>query len=172
VSEILEELPADLGVPILLVQHITPGFTEGLIEWLAQGTRLAVKLAETDESVRAGTVYVAPERSQIGITRTGRIRLAQEPAEGGFCPSAGYLFEAVAEAYGASAIGILLSGMGRDGAKGLLRLRNVGAVTIAQDEETSVVFGMPGEAVRVGAAQFVLPPERIAETVRALAKAR
>ncbi len=170
VSEILEGLPPDLGAPILVVQHIAPGFTEGFVEWLAQGTGLAVTLAETDESVRAGTVYVAPERFQMGITKTGRIRLVQEPAEDGFCPSACHLFESVAEAYGHSAIGILLTGMGRDGATGLLRLREAGAVTIAQDEETSVVFGMPGEAIRIGAAQYVLPPERIGEMVRTLAK--
>lgn len=170
ISAILEALPAGLGAPILLVQHIAPGFTEGLVEWLAQGTGLEVRLAETDESVRAGTVYVAPERFQMGITKAGRIRLAQEPAEDGFCPSAGYLFEAVAEAYGPSAVGILLTGMGRDGAKGLLRLREAGAVTIAQDEETSVVFGMPGEAVRLGAPQYVLPPDRIAEAIRSVVK--
>ena len=129
-----------------------------------------MKLAETDESVRAGTVYVAPEQFQLGITKAGRIRLAQEPAEDGFCPSAGYLFETVAEAYGPSAVGILLTGMGRDGAKGLLRLREAGAVTIAQNEETSVVFGMPGEAVRLGAPQYVLPPDRISEAIRSVVK--
>jgi two-component system chemotaxis response regulator CheB len=169
--EILEGLPGDLPFPVLVVQHIAHGFTEGLVEWFAQGTRLAVKLARADEAAVPGTVFVAPERFQMGITKAGRIRLGQDPAEDGFCPSAGYMFETVAEAYGASAIGILLTGMGRDGAKGLLRLREMGAVTIAQDEESSVVFGMPGEAIRIGAARHVLSPDRIAEMVLSLAKA-
>ena len=171
VFEILEGLPGDLPFPVLVVQHIARGFTEGLVEWFAQGTRLAVKLARADEPAVPGTVFVAPEGFQMGITRLGRIRLAREPGEDDFCPSAGHLFDSVAEAYGPAAIGVLLTGMGRDGATGLLRLRETGAVTIAQDEESSVVFGMPGEAVRIGAAQHVLPPDRIAEMVRSLAKA-
>jgi two-component system chemotaxis response regulator CheB len=170
VFEILEGLPGDVPFPVLVVQHIAHGFTEGLVEWFAQGTRLAVRVARADEPAVPGTVFVAPERFQMGITKAGRIRLVQDPADDGFCPSAGYLFEAVAEAYGPSAVGILLTGMGRDGAKGLLRLREMGAVTIAQDEESSVVFGMPGEAIRIGAARHVLPPDRIAEMIRALAK--
>jgi two-component system chemotaxis response regulator CheB len=169
-AEILEGLPGDLPFPVLVVQHTAHGFTEGLVDWLTHGTRLAVKLARSDEPALPGTVFVAPERLQMGITKSGRIRLVQEPAEDNFCPSAGHLFESVAEAFGPAAVGILLTGMGRDGAKGLLRLRERGAVTIAQDEETSVVFGMPGEAVRIGAAQHVLPPDRIAELVRSLAK--
>ena len=168
VAEILARLPPDLGVPILVVQHITPGFTAGLVEWLAQEARLTVKLAEPAESVRPGTVYLAPHGFQIGITTDGRIRLPKEPAEDGFSPSASHLFQSVAEAYGRSAIGILLTGMGRDGAKGLLRLREAGGVTIAQDKETSVIFGMPGEAVRLGAAMYVLSPEQIAGTIRSM----
>jgi two-component system chemotaxis response regulator CheB len=171
VSEILEGLPGDLPFPVLVVQHIAHGFTEGLVEWFARGTRLAVKLARADEPAAPGTVFVAPERFQMGITKLGRIRLALEPAEDNFCPSAGHLFDSVAEAYGPTAVGILLTGMGRDGATGLRRLREMGAVTITQDEESSVVFGMPAEAIRIGAARHVLPPDRIAEMVRSLARA-
>lgn len=167
-AAMLAGLPSDLGAPILIVQHIAPGFTEGLAAWLGQGTRLVVKLAEPGEAVRPGTVYLAPEGSQMGITGDGRIRLTKEPAEDGFRPSASCLFQSVAEAYGRSAIGILLTGMGRDGAKGLLRLREAGGMTIAQDEESSVVFGMPGEAIRLGAAEYVLSPERIVGTIRSL----
>lgn len=168
VAAILAALPRDLGVPILIVQHIAPGFTAGLAEWLGQGVRLAVKLAGPGEPVRPGTVYLAPEGLQLGITRDGRIRLTQEAAEDGFCPSASHLFQSVAEAYGRSAVGILLTGMGRDGAKGLLTLRQAGGVTVAQDEESSVIFGMPGEAVRVGAAEYVLSPEQISGMIRSL----
>ena len=86
VADILARLPRDLAAPILIVQHIAPGFTGGFAEWLAQGTRLAVKLAEPGEATRPGTVYLAPERAQTGITKDGRIRLTTEPAEDGFCP--------------------------------------------------------------------------------------
>ena len=168
VAAILAALPRDLGVPILVVQHIAPGFTAGLAEWLGQGVPLAVKVAGPGEQVRPGTVYLAPEGRHLGITRDGRIRLTQEAAEEGFCPSASHLFQSVAEAYGRSAVGILLTGMGRDGAKGLLTLRQAGGVTVAQDEESSVIFGMPGEAVRLGAAEHVLPPEQISGMIRFL----
>jgi two-component system chemotaxis response regulator CheB len=108
----------------------------------------------------------------MGLTHTGRISLKQESGDDGFCPSASYLFRSVAEVYGASAIGILLTGMGRDGAAGLRHLQEAGGVTIAQDEESSVVFGMPGEAVRLGAAAHVMPPRRIAHTICALVPCR
>ena len=169
VAEILRGLPRDLEVPILIVQHIAPGFTRGLSEWLGMETRLTVKLAEAGEAIRSGAVYLAPEGSQMGIAREGRIRLTKEPAEDHFCPSASYLFQSVAESYGRFAIGILLTGMGRDGAAGLKQLREAGGMTIAQDEESSVIFGMPGEAIRLGAAEYVLSPEQIAGTIRALA---
>jgi two-component system chemotaxis response regulator CheB len=168
IAEILARLPDDLAAPILVVQHIAPGFTQGLADWLGQGTRLAVKLAEVGEAVRNGTVYVAPEGSQMGITRDGRIRLTKDSGGDSFCPSASYSFQSVAEAYGRSAVGILLTGMGRDGAEGLRRLREAGAVTIVQDEESSVVFGMPGEAIRLGAAQYVLSPQQIPGAIRSL----
>lgn len=167
-AEILAALPADIGVPILVVQHIAPGFSTGLAAWLGGQTRLAVKLAEPGEWVRTGTVYLALDGFQMGIMKEGRIRLEQESAQDGFCPSASYLFQSVAEAYGRSAMGILLTGMGRDGAKGLLRLREAGGVTVAQNQETSVIFGMPGAAVELAAAEYVLSPEQISGLIRSL----
>lgn len=171
-AEILKHLPPGLGAPILIVQHIAPGFAPGLAEWLGQAGRLAVKLAEPAESFRSGTVYIAPDGVQMGTTRDGRIRLAREPAEDGFCPSVSYLFQSIAEVYGRSALGILLTGMGRDGAAGLRRLRDAGGVTVAQDQDTSIVFGMPGEAIRLGAAEYVLSPRQIAALIGALATSR
>ena len=169
VAEILKGLPPDLGAPILLVQHIAPGFTAGLAEWLGQVTRLAVKVAAANEPAGPGAVHVAPEGVQMGITAQGRIHLVDAPGEDGFRPSASYLFRSVAEAYGQSALGVLLTGMGRDGATGLRRLRDGGAATIAQDEETSAVFGMPQEAIRLGAAEYVLSPGQISAAIRSLA---
>lgn len=167
-AEILGDLPRNLPVPILVVQHITVGFTLGLAEWLGRSTALRVKLAEAGETAQAGTVYVAPHGSHMGITRGMRIHLTKGAAEDAFCPSVSYLFQSVAESIGRSAAGVLLSGMGQDGVTGLLELRKTGGVTIAQDEETSVIFGMPGEAVRMGAAQYVFSPRQISELLRGL----
>ncbi len=167
-AEILADLPGSLPIPILAVQHIAPGFVSGLAEWLAHNTLLRVKLAEDGESTRAGTVYLAPSGSQMGISRDSRIRLTGGPAEQEFCPSISHLFQSVAESFGSSAIGVLLSGMGQDGAAGLMELDRTGGVTVAQDEDTCVIFGMPGEAVRLGAAQYVLPPRQISELLRSL----
>jgi two-component system chemotaxis response regulator CheB len=165
VSDLLGRLPGDLGVPILVVQHIAPGFIAGLAEWLRQVTPLRVKLAEPRETLEADTVYLAPDGLQMGVKGAGSICLTKTAAPDGFCPSVTYLMESVADACGASAIGVLLTGMGRDGASGLRRLHDAGGVTLVQDEETSVIFGMPQEAIRLGAADYVLPPRRIAETI-------
>jgi two-component system chemotaxis response regulator CheB len=167
-AEILKGLPRDLGAPVLIVQHIAPGFAAGLAEWLDQVAPLSVKLAEPGEPGRPGTAYVAPEGRQMGITAQGRIRLTSDAAEDGFCPSASLLFDSVAEAYGRAALGVLLTGMGRDGAAGLRRLRQAGGMTIVQDEATSAVFGMPAEAIRLGAAEQVLSPDQISEAIRSL----
>lgn len=168
VSEILAQLRRDLAVPVLLVQHIARGFVEGLAEWLGLQTELRVKLAVAGEPVTSGTVYIAPDGHHMAITTHGRIQLAAELSGDGFCPSASRLFDSVAEAYGPAAMGVLLTGMGRDGAEGLLRLRQAGGVTIAQDEPSSVIFGMPGEAIRLGAAAYVLAPEDIARAIRSV----
>ncbi|MCZ7625846.1 MAG: chemotaxis response regulator protein-glutamate methylesterase [Candidatus Methylomirabilota bacterium] len=168
-AEILRGLPRDLMVAVLVVQHIVPGFIGGLCDWLGMETRLTVKPAETGEAIRSGTVYLAPDGLQMGVTPNGRIRLTKGSEGGSFCPSVSYLFQSVADSYGRSAVGILLTGMGRDGADGLKRLRDAGGMTIAQDEASSAVFGMPGEAIRLGAAEYVLSPEQIAATIRSLA---
>lgn len=171
-AEILGGLPGDLGCPILVVQHIAADFALGFADWLGGNTRLAVKLAVPNEPARPGTVYVGADGSQLGIARTGLIQMTQEAKVDGFSPSASALFRSVAESYGRAAIGVLLTGMGRDGAAGLLELRRAGGLTIAQDEESSAVFGMPGEAVRLRAAQHVLPPAEISTMIRTLVNRR
>jgi two-component system, chemotaxis family, protein-glutamate methylesterase/glutaminase len=168
IVEILGSLPLNFPIPILVVQHIATGFAPGLVKWVGQSTPLHVKLAESGETAQPGTVYLAPHHTQMGITKDQRIYLTKRPTENHFCPSVSYLFESVAKAFGRSAMGILLTGMGQDGAGGLLQLSKAGGVTIAQDEETSVIFGMPGEAIRLGAAQYVLSPRQIAELLRGL----
>lgn len=167
--EVLGGLPAALPVPILLVQHIAPGFQRGFCAWLQQNTALTVKLAAPDERVAPGIVYIAPDGLHLGIGHTGRLRLVEGPEEDGFRPSISYLFRSVAAAYGAYAAGVLLTGMGRDGASGLLALRRAGGLTIVQDGASCVVFGMPAEALRLGAAETALAPAAIARTIRTLA---
>ena len=169
VAEILSELPADLPWPVLIVQHISTGFAPGLVDWLARSTPLTVKLAEADEPTRPGTVYVAADGAHLGLA-DGRVRLAADPEVDGFRPSASFLLRSVARAAGPGAVGVLLTGMGRDGAAGLLELRRAGGLTIAQDEESCAVFGMPKEAIRLGAAEHVLPPKKIAEAILSLTR--
>jgi two-component system chemotaxis response regulator CheB len=165
IAGILSGLPKTFPAPILAVQHIAPGFTSGLVDWIGRSTLLRVKLAQDGESVHPGTVYLAPHGTQMGVSKSRKILLVDGPTENSFCPSVSHLFQSVAEVVGRFGAGILLTGMGQDGAAGLLRLRKVGGTTIVQDEETCIVFGMPGEAVRLGAAQYVLSPKEIAEAL-------
>lgn len=167
-AEVLGETRGALAVPVVVVQHIAPGFTAGLAEWLAGQTRLAVRLARDGETLRPGVVYLAPDGRDMAIGADAHVRLTLG-APNGFHPTVDHLFSSVAEAYGASALGILLTGMGRDGGEGLRCMRAAGAATMAQDEATSVVFGMPAEAVRLGAAEHVLPPVEIGRMIRSLA---
>lgn len=170
-GDLVGALPRDLAVPVLIVQHIAPGFMAGLADWLGRLVHLAVKLGEHGEAARPGTVYLAPDGAQMAIGRDGRLTLEPGLPANGFCPSVNHLFESVALSYGSAALGILLTGMGRDGAMGLRQIREAGGITVAQDEESSVVFGMPGAAVALGAAAYVLPPARIAGLIRSLLRA-
>jgi two-component system chemotaxis response regulator CheB len=159
---ILSGLPRDFGASLLIVQHIARGFLPGMVEWLNQTTGLHVHIAAHGAVPIAGHVYIAPDDFHLGVTTSGRLSLAREPAENGLRPSVSWLFRSLAANLGANGIGVLLTGMGKDGALELLGMRRVGALTIAQDRETSVVHGMPGEAIALGAATHVLPVDRIA----------
>ena len=158
---ILSGLPKDFPLPVLIVQHIATGFTQGFVEWLGQSSNLPVQLPVHGQQVVPGRVYVAPDGFHMTVGINGRISLNTDEPENGLRPSVSYLFRSVAKAYGQSAIGVLLTGMGKDGALELKLMKEQGAVTIAQDKETSVVHGMPGEAIRLGGATHILPPEKI-----------
>jgi len=158
---VLGSLPADFRVPILIVQHMSPGFIAGLARWLDETTPVRVKVAEPGELLRPATAYFAPDDRQLNVSPEGRVWLLPRALVDGHCPSATALFASVARSYGSAAVGVLLTGMGRDGADGLLDLRRSGALTIAQDEKTSIVFGMPKEAIDLGAAVEVLPLGRV-----------
>ncbi|MBI5194005.1 MAG: chemotaxis-specific protein-glutamate methyltransferase CheB [Nitrospirae bacterium] len=159
---VLSGLHAGFPVPILIVQHIAMGFLRGLVEWLGNNIELPVVIASDGERIKPGTIYFAPEDLHLGVDKGKRISLSDASPENGIRPSVSYLFRSAFNAYGGSAAGILLTGMGRDGAEELCLMRYSGALTIAQDKESSVVHGMPGEAIRLGGAAQVLPPERIA----------
>jgi two-component system chemotaxis response regulator CheB len=171
-QQILAGLPKGFPVPILVVQHISPGFLPGLADWLGQTTGCRVHIGAYGMPALPGHVYLAPDDFHMGVTSAGALRLTKEPAENGLRPSVSYLFRSLAEEYGASAVGVLLTGMGKDGAAELSLMRQAGAVTIAQDEDTSVVFGMPGEAVRIGAASHVTPLGSIAPLLASLTTAK
>lgn len=156
-QSVLEALPADFPAPILVVQHIAKGFVEGFANWLNTAMPLAAKLAEDREPLRNGTVYVAPHDRHLGVSRSGRAVLSNAAAIGGFRPAATYLFQSVGEAYGDKAVAMILTGMGRDGVDGLHIVREKGGLVVAQDDKSSVVFGMPGAAVAEGLTHEVLP---------------
>jgi two-component system chemotaxis response regulator CheB len=152
-------------VPIVIVQHLSRGFQSSLISWLSDATRLRIVVAQQGMPLEAGVVYLAPDDRHMAVDASGRAVMNNDPPENGSRPSVSVLFRSVAQRYGPHAIGLLLTGMGRDGAKELKLMRDRGAVTIAQDEETSVVHGMPGEAIKLKGARYVLPPERMASVV-------
>jgi two-component system chemotaxis response regulator CheB len=160
---ILSRLPEDLPVPVLIVQHIAKGFVKGFMEWLSATSGIKLKIAEDGEPISAGIGYIAPDNFHMGVSRGSKINLSNQPPENGLKPSVSYLFRSVAQTIGPNALGVLLTGMGKDGADELKAMKDKGALTVVQNEESSVVFGMPGEALRIGATDQALSLERIAE---------
>lgn len=163
---LLSMLPGDFGLPLLVVQHMSAGFTPGLVRWLDQQVPLPVSMAHDDLSLRRG-VWFAPEDSHLVLDASMRLRLDTSTEAGVHRPAVNVLLDAVARAAGSGAVGVVLTGMGRDGAEGISAIRSAGGLTIAQDESTSVVWGMPRAAAERGA-ELVLPLERIGSTLAAL----
>lgn len=160
-QRVLVGLPRPLAAAVLVVQHITPDFQGSFVSWLRDATRLPVHLAVDGETIKRGSVYIAPHPYQMGIDRVRHIQLRDDPPESGLRPAVSYLFRSVAAVAARRTVAVLLTGMGQDGAAELLELRSRGAITIAQDKETSIVHGMPGEAIRLGAALHIMPPDEI-----------
>ncbi len=163
INTILSGLPSGFPLPVLVVQHMAAGFIRGFADWLNLSSRLPVRVASQGELLLPGHVYIAPEGSHLEVKEGGRITLTGGVLEHGQCPSVSALFRSMAEVYGRNAVGILLTGMGADGALELKLMKDKGAVTIAQDRESSVIYGMPGEAEKIGAATYLFPPGRIVE---------
>jgi two-component system, chemotaxis family, protein-glutamate methylesterase/glutaminase len=166
---LLSKLDKDFPLPIVIVQHMSPGFLQGFVDWLAQSSQFSVRLGSQGEKVVKGGAYVAPEGHEMGIGADGRIELMRG-VDGAQVPSVSHMFRSVSANFGSNAIGVLLSGMGRDGAEELKTMHERGATTIVQDAESSVIFGMPGEAVKLGAADHILPPGAIAAALELLAR--
>jgi two-component system, chemotaxis family, protein-glutamate methylesterase/glutaminase len=162
---ILSGFPKDFPVPICVVQHIAQGFLPGLANWLNEASQLDVKIAESGEELKAGKVYLAPDGFEMGITKRSRVYLTERKTLG-LSPSVSFLFDSLASNFGGESIGVLLTGMGDDGAEELYLMRKKGAVTICQNKESCVVFGMPGEAVKIGGATYILPPDKIPSTIQ------
>lgn len=172
---VLSELPADFNCPILIAQHVIPGFAAGMATWLATESSLPVKLAEQGEPIVPGQVYLSPSETHLSVAagaavdRVDTVDLLALRAGDTYRPSCNVLLESVAAVYGKRAVGIVLTGMGSDGAKGLACIKAAGGRTLAQDEASSVIYGMNRVAIEGGAAERVLPLDEIAATMVRLA---
>jgi two-component system chemotaxis response regulator CheB len=160
-QNIFSKLSPGLSVPIVVVQHITTGFINGLVDWLEKTTPFSFHIADEKQLLLPGNVYFAPDNMHMGVRTNKTVFFSDDPPEHSIRPSVSFLFRSVCQSFGSKAIGILLTGMGKDGAQELKEMYDKNAITIAQDQESSTVFGMPGEAVRLNGARYILPPEDI-----------
>ncbi len=168
IKTILSALPATFPVPIIVIQQISVGFTQGLVSWLAQACALKVKLASLGEVIHAGTIYIAPDNYHLEITTGNVIKLSSSPPENGCRPSIDRLFLSMALQLPSRGVGILLSGRGNDGIDGLAAIKKNGGMTIVQNEETSVLFDKQQKAIQAEAVVKILPLEQIAHFLETL----
>jgi two-component system, chemotaxis family, protein-glutamate methylesterase/glutaminase len=168
IEAILSNLPATFALGMVVVQHMTDGFTTSMLRWLQERCPLQIKVAEEGDAIMPRRVLFTPETLHLVAAVGGRIHLSDAPPVNGHRPSVDVTFNSIAKVYGARSAGVLLTGMGCDGAAGLLAIRQAGGITIAQDEESSPIFGMPRAAIEMKAAQEVLPPAGIIRCLNAL----
>jgi two-component system chemotaxis response regulator CheB len=167
---LLARLPLDLPMPLLIVQHIAPGFLHGMVSWLQLTTGFPVRIAQHNARPLPGHAYLAPDSRHLGVNAAGTLVLSGEAPVNGLRPAVSHLFRSLAAtSFAAEVVAVLLTGMGSDGAVELKALKDLGAITIAQDAESAVVHGMPGEAIRLGGVSLVLSPNNIAFTLCQLA---
>jgi len=168
-AQILPALPADFPCPVLIAQHISDGFAGGMAEWLDGLCSLPVRLVAEGDLLQAGVIHISPSERHFSVTPTRRAALLERTARDVYRPSCDVLLNSVAEIFGRQAIGIILTGMGSDGAKGIARIRELGGTTLGQDEASSVIYGMNRVAIEAGAVQRILPVEAIAAEMMRLA---
>jgi two-component system chemotaxis response regulator CheB len=168
VQTILAGLPKEFPVPVLIVQHMAPGFLEGMAEWLRQTTGFKVQIAAYGIQPLPGHAYLAPDDHHLAVDTHGRLVLAKGERNHDPRPSVAHLFRSLAGVCGAWGVGVLLTGMGNDGALELKLMKDLGAVTIVQDRDPAVIYGMPGEAIALGAATSIFPAHRIASELVSL----
>jgi two-component system chemotaxis response regulator CheB len=168
-AQVLGGLPPAFPLPLLVVQHIANGFADGLARWLDGVSPLSVRIAGEGEALAPGTVYLAPDDHHLMVRNAETVTVARTPPVDGFRPSASVLFESAARVFGGAAVAVVLTGMGEDGVSGIRSLHAAGGCVIAQDEQTSVIYGMPGATVAAGLADYVLPLPAIAKHIEALA---
>ena len=171
VYQILAALPTNFPAAVVVVQHIAAGFSVGMANWLATGCRMPVRLATEGMPIRPGEVLIAPDQRDMLISRIGRVRLSEERTQLQH-PSVDITMRTAADAFGGRTIGVLLTGMGRDGAEGMRAIKLAGGMTFAQDQATSTIFGMPRAAQEIGAVETLLPPSDIAARIIALVQER
>lgn len=169
---VLGDLPADYPLPILAVQHVSPGFTSGLAEWLGSVTKMQVDIGTHGDRLKPGTITFAPDDYHLQANQRGEIELSHGPAYKGLRPSANPLFESLARHYGKKSVGIILTGMGDDGANGMELLHQAGGLTVAQNKESCVVYGMPHEAVLRNAIDAQMNLEEIALFLKRIGEAK
>lgn len=169
-ARVLDALPADFSAPVFIVQHMGAAFMEGFAGWLDGLSPIRVGVARDGELALPGRAYVAPGDRHLTLTPGGVLRLSDAAAVNGQRPSANVLFQSLARSVGSRTVAALLTGMGEDGAKGLSELRAAGGFTIAEHESSAVVYGMPGAAVKLGAARAVLSLDLIGPRIAQLAK--
>ncbi|MBN2529786.1 MAG: chemotaxis-specific protein-glutamate methyltransferase CheB [Deltaproteobacteria bacterium] len=172
IVEILSQLPKEYPIPIIVAQHISKGFAEKMADWLNSAISLDVRMASEHTKLRPGLVLVCPDHKHLRFVGKDQIVLSNPTGQGGHIPNIDMLFQTVAEHYGASAVGVILSGMGKDGSSGLLKMRQKQAYTIGQNEETSVVYGMNRVASEIGAVHVERSPIGIANTLVELGEKR
>ncbi|NTW88352.1 MAG: chemotaxis-specific protein-glutamate methyltransferase CheB [Desulfobulbaceae bacterium] len=165
---ILPNFPENFGCPIVIAQHIADGFVVGLVEWLVKICKVVVRVAEHGDILLPGLVLVSPPERHMVVVGGNRVALVERNAQDIYHPSCDALLSSVAEVYRDKAIGVILTGMGADGVKGMMKIKEMRGRTIAQDQETSIVYGMPQKAVEAGCVDLVCPLPRIGEKILAM----
>jgi two-component system response regulator WspF len=169
-AKVLSRLPKDFPAAILVVQHVDPQFTKGLVDWLSEQTKLRLRLARHGDEPKPGTVLLAGTEFHLSFISPGKVGYTAHPEDAPYRPSIDVLFKSIPTFWSGDVVGVVLTGMGRDGANGLQSLRQAGHRTIVQDQATSAVFGMPKAAIELKAASEVLPLDKIGPRLAVLLK--